>query len=166
MPKTPSRTKKRLSASYENVNIQELISSINLTFPPTITAKDLLAKVAPNGLKWSYEPNFVKSHYTKLADEAKRDYKKLCTFFIIVSGPKNEKETNSQQQSFDIEIETDNCNTSTHVNNNIGQEYYNNLTFEQQEMNLHNTFLNEFSAPYFSNESYIFLYDEPLTPTS
>ncbi|CAG8693921.1 19828_t:CDS:1 [Cetraspora pellucida] len=198
MPKVLSRPKKCHQSSNHNINILELVTSINVPFPPKITIKDLLAKVTPHdnkpgrtpnafisykmvlhralksqgfkypiwviskiaSLKWKhYEPNHVKSHYIKLADEAKQDYKKSGPFFIMAPDCKGEKETNPQKESFDVE--SDNYNASIHLNNEE-QGSYNCLTFGQQTMD----FFNGFSVPSFLNESCLNESFAPLNESS
>ncbi|CAG8663580.1 1396_t:CDS:1 [Racocetra persica] len=192
MPKTLSRPKKRHPPSTHNINIHELVTSINVPFPPKITIKDLLAKVTshdnkpgrtPNAfisykmvlhralksqgcnypisviskiasLKWNYyEPNHVKSHYVKLADEAKQDHKKSGPFFIMAPDCKSKKETNPKKEIF--EVESDSCNASIHLNNGE-QGSYSDQPFEQQTMDFLNGF-SAFSAPSVLNESSTFL---------
>ncbi|CAG8539672.1 19446_t:CDS:1 [Gigaspora margarita] len=103
----------------------------------------VISKIA--SLKWKYEPVHVRNYYTRLADEAKQDYRRSRPFFIMAPGCKDEKETNPQKEG--LEVEVDNCNVNTHFDNRI-QEPYNDLHFGQQEMNT----LNEPFVPFFSNE--------------
>ncbi|CAG8599896.1 10239_t:CDS:2 [Dentiscutata erythropus] len=141
--------------SYKMVLHRELKSQgFNYPIP-------VISRVA--SLKWQYEPMFVKSHYMKLADKAKQDYRKSRPFFIMAPGCKNEKETNPQKEGLEVEI--DNCNESTHSDNGE-QESYNVLPFElrQQEMNL----LNASFIPLFSNEysASLYEYSAPLNEYS
>ncbi|CAG8714982.1 17310_t:CDS:1, partial [Dentiscutata heterogama] len=187
--------------SSHNIDINEIVTTINVPFPPDITTKDLLAKSdlhgskprrTPNAfisykmvlhrelksqgfnypipvisriasLKWQYEPMSVKSHYMKLADKAKQDYRRSRPFFIMAPSCKNEKETDPQKEGLEVEI--DNCNESTHSDNGE-QESYHYLPFElgQQEMDL----LNASFIPFFSNEYSASLYESsaPLNESS